>query len=69
MDVIILRSGQFQDIDELLTKALDALSEPTAPTAPPPRQNLHEFFMSSPLRRANLNLERKEDFPRALELR
>lgn len=63
-----LRSGQFHDLDELLTKAFDALPEPTAPAAPPPRQNLHEFFMSSPLRGANLNFERMEDYPRAVEL-
>ena len=28
-----LRSGQFHDLDELLTKALDALPEPAAPSS------------------------------------
>jgi hypothetical protein len=31
-----LRSGQFHDLDELLTKALDALPEPEAPAATAP---------------------------------
>jgi hypothetical protein len=40
------------------TNALDALPETGAPVGPPPHQTLHEFFMNSPLRGANLNLER-----------
>lgn len=31
-----LRSGQFHDVDELLTKALDALPEPKATVETPP---------------------------------
>jgi hypothetical protein len=49
----------------LLTKALDKLPEPAAPPLP---QTLHEFFMSSPLRGANLNLERQDDYPRTPEI-
>ena len=60
-----LRSGQFHDLDELLIKALDALPEPAASSQP---QTLHEFFMNSPLRGANLDLERAEDHPRAAEI-
>jgi hypothetical protein len=69
-----LQSGQFHDLDELLTKALDALPEPDAPVTRPPsieemqHRTLHEFFMSSPLRGANLNLERMEDYPRVVEI-
>jgi hypothetical protein len=63
-----LQSGQFHDLDELLSKALDALPEPDAPVTPPPNQTLHEFFMNSPLRGANLSLERLEDYPRAVEI-
>ena len=33
-----LQSGQFHDLDELLTKALDALPEPQAPGATPPER-------------------------------
>ena len=62
-----LQSGQFHDLDELLTKALDALPEPEAAKAAP--QTLHEFFMNSPLRGANLNLERMEDYPRVVEMK
>jgi hypothetical protein len=60
-----LQSGQFHDLDELLTKALDALPELGAPLPP---QTLHEFFMNSPLRGANLDLERGEDYPRIAEI-
>jgi len=64
-----LQSGQFHDLDELLTKALDALPEPAALVKPTPDQTLHEFFMNSPLRGANLNLERLEDYPRVVEMK
>ena len=63
-----LQSGQFHDLDELLSKALDALPEPAAPVTPPPPQTLHEFLMNSPLRGANLHLERMEDYPRVVEI-
>jgi hypothetical protein len=63
-----LQSGQFHDLDELLTKALDALTVPAAPVAPSPRQTLHEFFMASPLRGANLNLGRLDDYPPTVEI-
>ena len=65
-----LQSGQFHDVDELLAKALAALPEPPAASVTPaPHQTLHEFFMNSPLRGANLNLERLQDYPRAVELK
>jgi hypothetical protein len=47
-----LQSGQFHDLDELLSKALDALPEPAAAVAR--HGTLHEFFMNSPFRGANL---------------
>jgi hypothetical protein len=45
-----LQSGRFHGLDELLTKALDSLPEPAAPSRP---QTLHEFFMNSHWRGAN----------------
>ncbi len=36
-----LQSGQFHDLDELLSKALDALPEPAAPVTPSPDESLH----------------------------
>ena len=33
-----LQSGQFNDLDDLLTKALDALSEPETAATPPERR-------------------------------
>jgi hypothetical protein len=64
-----IQSGQFHDLDELLTKALDALPEPEAAVTAAPHQTLHEFFMNSPLRGANLDLERMEDYPRVVEMK
>jgi len=36
-----LQSGQFHDLDEILSKALDVLPEPARPVAP--HGSLHEF--------------------------
>jgi len=69
-----LQSRHFHDVDKLIEKALDGLDEPDAldekSSAPPvtPHGSLHEFFMNSPLRGANLDLERVRDYPRALDL-
>lgn len=55
-------------VDELLEKALDALDE-KSPVAPlTSHGSLHDFFMNSPLRGANLDLERVRDYPRAFDL-
>jgi Arc/MetJ-type ribon-helix-helix transcriptional regulator len=62
-----IRTGRFHDADELLEKALDALDEKSPPPVTP-HGSLHEFFMNSPLRGANLDLERVRDYPRALDL-
>ncbi len=64
-----LQSRHFHDVDELIEKALDALDEKTSVTPPTtPHGSLHEFFMNSPLRGANLDLERVRDYPRAFDL-
>jgi hypothetical protein len=63
-----LQSRHFHDVDELIEKALDALDEKSAVAPVKPRGSLHEFFMNSPLRGANLDLERVRDYPRALDL-
>ena len=59
-----IRTSQFHDAKELLEKALDEKSPPPVT----PHGSLHEFFMNSPLRGANLDLERVRDNPRALDL-
>ena len=58
-----LRNGAFHDIDELLTKALEALPENNAPALAPPRPNLADFLLNSPLAGAELNLERRKEYP------
>ncbi len=55
------------DAEELLEQALDALDEKSLVPATP-RRSLHEFLMNSPLRRADLDLERAKDHPRAFGL-
>ena len=51
-------------LTEVIQRDAGELSEPQ----PSPYKNLHEFLMNSPLRGANLNLERAKDYPRAIEL-
>jgi hypothetical protein len=63
-----IQTGQFHDADDLLEKALDALDEKGAPPPVTPHGSLHEFLMNSPLRGANLDLERAGDYPRAFDL-
>jgi hypothetical protein len=69
-----IQAGHFHDADELIEKALDALDEDARDagksSAPPvtPHGSLHGFFMNSPLRGANLDLERVRDYPRAPDL-
>ncbi len=68
-----LQSREFHNVDELLLQALDALDQKVPPpvVTPPvvtPRGSLHDFFMNSPLRGADLPLDRERDFPRAVDL-
>jgi hypothetical protein len=44
------------------------LDEKAAPPSVPPQGSRHEFFMNSPLRGANLDLERVADYQRAFDL-
>jgi Arc/MetJ-type ribon-helix-helix transcriptional regulator len=62
-----IRTGRFHDADELLEKALHALDEKSSQLVTP-QGSLHEFLMNSPLRGANLDLERVRDRPRAVDL-
>jgi Arc/MetJ-type ribon-helix-helix transcriptional regulator len=60
----ILR-GHFQNVDDLLTEALQALreknSQPTTISAPP-RKNLAQFLLESPFAGSDLHLERQQDY-------
>lgn len=62
-----IQRRQLHDADELIEKALDALDE-QSPAPPLKGASLHEFFMNSSLRGANLDLERVRDYPRAFDL-
>ena len=63
-----IQTGHFHDADDLLEKALDALDEKSLAPSVTLYGSLHEFLMNSPLRRANLDLERVGDYPRAFDL-
>jgi hypothetical protein len=63
-----IQAGHFHDADELLEQALDALDEKSPAPPVTPQGSLHEFFMNSPLRGANLDLQRASDYPRAFDL-
>ena len=64
-----IESGHSRSADEVLDYALAALREKEHERkAPPPRQNLAQFLMESPLAGAELNLERQKDFGRPVDL-
>jgi hypothetical protein len=69
-----LQSGQFQDVDELLTKALEALQAPAvspgAPksTRPPGQKSLVELFEESPWKGLDLDFSRNRSTGRPVDL-
>jgi hypothetical protein len=63
-----IQSRHLHNAEELIEKALDALNEKSPAPPVTPDGSLHEFFMNSPLRGANLDLERARDYPRAFDL-
>jgi len=63
----ILR-GHFESVDDLLTEALQALREKQNNSARAPRQNLAEFLLASPFAGSDLDLERRQDYGRAVDL-
>jgi Arc/MetJ-type ribon-helix-helix transcriptional regulator len=63
-----IQTGHFPDAAALIEKALDALDEKSLVSPAAMHGSLHELFMNSPLRGANLDLTRAQDYPRALDL-
>jgi len=64
-----IQSGHFRSPDEVLDHALAALQDKERKRkATPPRKNLAQFLMESPLAGAELNLERQKDYGRTIEL-
>jgi len=63
-------SGRFQGMDELLTKAVQALRERRAQPAPAsrPRKNLAQLLLESPFAGSDLDLERHRDCDRSAGL-
>jgi len=64
-----IERGHFRSPDEVLDHALAALQErEQARQSTPPRKNLAQFLMESPLAGAELNLERQKDYGRPIDL-
>jgi Arc/MetJ-type ribon-helix-helix transcriptional regulator len=63
-------SGQFQSVDDLLTEAIQALREKNALLAAPSRirKNLAQFLLESPFAGSDLDLERRQDYGRPVDL-
>ena len=65
-----LRSGAFGSVEEVIHRALIALPTPERGSSPPnqPRKNLAGFLLESPFAGADLDLERRKQYVRRLEL-
>jgi Arc/MetJ-type ribon-helix-helix transcriptional regulator len=63
-------SGHFQNVDELLGAALQALREKNASPVPASRtrKNFAQFLLESPFAGSDLNLERQQDYGRSIDL-
>jgi hypothetical protein len=62
-----MASGEYQNVEEVLMEALKSAPLATQ-LAPKPKKRLGQFLLESPLRNSELNLERKKDYPRSVEL-
>ncbi len=63
-----LKNGKFHDVDELLTKALEALPEEPETAAGKAKKNFAQFLLESPLPGSGLKIERLKEYPRPIEL-
>lgn len=65
-----IRSGHFRSIDDLLAEAFEALREKHAAAtgASPSRKNLAQFLLESPFAGSDLEIERRQDYGRPIDL-
>lgn len=63
-------SGHFRNTDDLLAEAFEALREKNAATtkSSPTRKNLAQFLLESPFAGSDLEIERREDYGRPIDL-
>jgi hypothetical protein len=61
------RSGAFHSVEEVIHRALAALPIPE-PSPSNPRKNLADFLLESPFAGAELDLERRKQYVRPMEL-
>jgi hypothetical protein len=62
-----LRSGAFRSAEEVIHRALVSLPVPD-PSPKKPRKNLADFLLESPFAGAELDLERRKQYVRPIEL-
>lgn len=64
-----IRSGRYRSVADMVDLAFAALRQSTFSTAPrPPRPNLAEVLLNSPFAGADLDLERRKDYMRPVDL-
>jgi Arc/MetJ-type ribon-helix-helix transcriptional regulator len=68
-----IESGRFRDIDELIVEGVRAFRQqskamPVIAKPRTPRQNLADFLSASPFAGSEINLERKQDYGRPIDL-
>ena len=65
-----LRSGAFHSVEEVIHCALVSLPTPetASPQSRPRRKNLADFLMESPFAGAELDLERRKQYARPMDL-
>jgi len=68
-----IRRGRVHSVDELIVEGVQSLrekskAEPTTETTARPRKKLYDLFTQPPFAGSELNLERKKDVPRPVDL-
>jgi hypothetical protein len=63
-----MKSGVFQDVEDVLMQALQSSPPGQQPAPRRPKKNLAQFLLESPLPGSGLKLERQKDYPRPLDL-
>jgi Arc/MetJ-type ribon-helix-helix transcriptional regulator len=64
-----IRSGQFRSVEDAVNRAFSVLRQSTFSAAPRlARVDLATFLLNSPLANAELDLERRKDYPHPIKL-
>jgi Arc/MetJ-type ribon-helix-helix transcriptional regulator len=63
-----IKSGRFENVDDLMTQALHALREKNGPEIFPKRRRLIDVLRSAPFAGSELPIERLRQYPRSVDL-